>query len=399
MADGRKRSRAKQARRDARRRKAGRRTAGEREPAEEASLTEEVRQALDGGQPLDLLGLVSMMIVATAPQQRHSLQRAPGDRPPGDDDLPDLDELVAAFIEEPEQETTALLAGLAALLVDDDLLRVRCRRAVDARDDSLPHWLADLSQTTVDRAVLMTHVLGDGDELLLGVRLADGQELTCAVYIDHLTMSEVKDAFFVPEPIETVLTVARASNDDPDTRFVDVALADARTGLQIALDKHLSLFPLEESDTWPSCRALVQWLATLMPEGGSTFSGPQRDSAIEAELLTRFFASLVGMAFDDADHHELLEQCIAEGTGDPLRWSSARLRQLLSAAVGYDDEIPLETQLDAPDLLRAFVPFAHAESGIRQELTVEAVDTIDEVADRYRAMAREHAQYTGDEDE
>ena len=394
MADGRKRSRAKQARRDARRRKAGRRQAAELEPQEEASLTDEVRQALDGGQPLDLLGLVSMMIVATAPQQHNSIPRAAGEQ-----DLPKLDELVAAFIEEPGQETTALLAGLAALLVDDDLMRVRCRRTVDARSDSLPGWLADLSQTTVDRAVLMTHVLGDGDELLLGVRLADGQELTCAVYIDHLTMSEVKDAFFVPEPIETVLTVARASNDDPDTHFVDVALADARAGLQTALDKHLSLFPLEESDTWPSCRALVQWLTTLMPGGGSTFTVPQRDSMPEAELLTRFFASPVGTPFDDADHHELLEQCIAEGTGDPLRWSSARLRQLLNAAVGYDDEIPLAAQLNAPDLLRAFVPFAHAESGIRQELTVEAVEAIDEVADEYRALVLEHAQYLGDHDD
>ena len=60
----------------------------------------------------------------------------------------------------------------------------------------------------------MSHVLGDGDELLLGVRLADGQEMTCAVHIDHLMLSAVRDAFFVPEPIGAVVSVAKASNVD-----------------------------------------------------------------------------------------------------------------------------------------------------------------------------------------
>jgi hypothetical protein len=73
-------------------------------------------------------------------------------------------------------ETTALLAVLGEMVVDDDVLRVRCRRAVETRDDTLPRWLADLTRTTIVRAVRMTHILGDGDELLRGVRLADGQE-------------------------------------------------------------------------------------------------------------------------------------------------------------------------------------------------------------------------------
>ena len=79
------------------------------------------------------------------------------------------------------------------------MLRARCRREADERNDSLPLWLAGLAQTSVHQVVRMGHILGDGEELLLGVCLADGQEMTCAVYLDHLEMSEVKDAFFVPE--------------------------------------------------------------------------------------------------------------------------------------------------------------------------------------------------------
>lgn len=106
-----------------------------------------------------------------------------------------LDELVAAFIDLRVSETTVLLAALGELVLDDDVLRARCRREVDARSDDLPGWLDGLAQTSVHRVVRMTHILGDGDELLLGVRFADGQEMTCAVYIDHLMMSEVNDAF------------------------------------------------------------------------------------------------------------------------------------------------------------------------------------------------------------
>jgi hypothetical protein len=215
-------------------------------------------------------------------------------------------------------------------------------------------------------------------------------------------MSEVADAFFVPNSIDAVLSIAHASNTDPDTSFDDLDLADARAGLQDALDTHLPLFLPEESDTWPSCRALVQWLARLMPEGGVTFHVPPQDWTVTTELLKRFFVSLVGMPFDDLYHRELLAACIEEGTGDPVRWSAARLRQLRNGAVVYDDVIPVEVQLDLPELLRAFVPFAHAESGIRLELTAEALTAIDEVADHYRAAVLDEAErqdYFDDDDE
>ena len=97
-----------------------------------------------------------------------------------------------------------------------------------------------------------------------------GEIVTCAVDLDPLAMSAVGDAFFVPESIDKVLDVARASNSDSETEFVDVALDDASTELQEALDKPQSMLPVEESDTWPSCRALVQWLARLGSLGNST---------------------------------------------------------------------------------------------------------------------------------
>ncbi len=383
MADGRRRSAAKQARRDARRRKARQRPTAEQEALDDTPLVDEVREALDGGQPMDLLGLVSMLILVT------SQPPAPSGEPE-EEEFHTLEELVTAFIDTPVPETTALLAILGELIQDDEALRDRCRREVSARGDSLPPWLAALSDTRVDRAVRMTHVLGDAEEILLGVRLADEQHLTCAVYVDHLVMSAVADAFFVPSTIDAVVDVARTSNADPDTTFVDLDLSDARQRVQNALDVHLTMFRSDESDTWPGCRPLLQWLTRLMPEGVFEQALSHRDSS--EDVRHRFFASLVGMPFDDVEHHELLDLCIEEGTGDPLRWSAPRLRQLLDAALVYDDVISVQAQQDVPEMLRAYVPFAHAESGIRPELTAGALTAIDDAADDYRTMVRDEGE-------
>jgi hypothetical protein len=391
MPDGRKRSAAKQARRDARRRKARREGLSAQQTPEDVPLIDEVRQALAGGQPRDLLELVSMVIVATTPKPE-VLQR------PGDEDVLSLNQLVPAFIDLRVPETTALLAVLGQLVVDDDALRDQCRRAVEVRNDTLPEWLVGLGDTSVHRAVRMTDVFGDGEELLLEIRLADGQEMTGAVFIDHLMLSEVKDAFFVPETIDTVLTIAKANQTDPDTSFVETDLSEAGARLHKALNGPLAMYTVEESDTWPASRALLEWIGRLLPTGGVISEVSQLDSPATLDLLEGFFASLVGMPFGDVDHRQLLEVCIEEGTGDPLRWSAPRLRQLLDGAVGYDQTIPLEVHLDLPELLRAFVPYAHAYSGIRLELTAEALAAIAEVADDYRAEVLEDAQEWADDD-
>jgi hypothetical protein len=345
--------------------------------AEDVPLMGEVRDALYSGHPLDLLGLVSMLILATTARPLQT----PEEQPPA------IGELVASFVDMDAPETTALLAGLGELLVEDDALRARCRRAVDARHDELPRWLAALSHTVVHHAVRMTHVLGDGDDVLLGVRFADGQEMTCAVNIDHLNGSVVGDAFFVPDSIDAVLTVATAANTDPDTTFEDIAPADARAGVQKALDQPLSMLAVQESDTWPGCRALVQWLTRLMPEGGSAFYVSPWPAERTREVCERFFTSPAGLPFAESGHRVLLEECV--GDGDPLRWSAVRLSRLLASAVIDEELVPREVQLDLPEMLCAFVPFAHAESGIRQELTAEAVSAILGSAEHYRAAVRD----------
>jgi hypothetical protein len=292
-----------------------------------------------------------------------------------------LDDLVAGFIGVPIPETTALLAVLAELLVGDEDLRLRCATEMAARHDSLPQWISGLPAVDVYRAARMTHVLGDDDELLIGARLAGGHELTCVAYIDHLTLSQVKDAFFVADSIDHVISVAAERNTDPDKTFVDMSLADARAWTQHGLDR---LPFTRDSDSWPGCRPLVKWVIGHMPEGGQKYESPSWDWEPTEELRDQFFASPAGAPFNDYDHQELLLGLLDTGTGDPLRWSAARMAQVFSGS--YDAHASLRTVLDVPELLRAFVPFAHAQSGIRDELTAEALAVIDEMSPGYKRV-------------
>ena len=405
MADGQKRDAAKRARRDARRSKA-RREPQNTEPqnteptntvtaapdaAMDTPLLEEVRQALDGGHPVELLTLVSTLMLATSSGMRKLVGRRP-------DGTPDLGDLVPAFVGVRVPETTALLAVLGELLPDGDALRVQCREEVATRAEAPPAWLAGLAQATVPRAVRMGHVLGDFEELIVGVRLADGQEMTSSVYVDHLAMSSVKDAFFVPLSVDVVVAAGTGANTDPDVDFSELNVADAGAELRYALAQPLTDIPYPPSETWPGCYATVHWLARLFPDGGSRIVAVHRDWDRENDVIERFFTSPSGRPFDDVHHRSLLEDCADAGTGDPLRWSADRLRQLLTGDPSVSDSPSAETQLDVPELLRAFVPFAHAESGIGRPLTDAAVAVVDEFGEHYRmSVAHALAELDGDD--
>ncbi len=382
MSDSRRRRKAKQARRDVRRTSRRRREEARDEVAEELPLIVEVQEALAAEHPLHLLGLVAMIVEASLPDAP-LLEASEEDE---DRDSPGLDDLVESFIGVPVVETTALL-GVLAELADDPELGARCAAEVDRRDDELPSWITDLAQTTVHRAVRMTHVLGDGDDLMLGVRLPAGYELTCVVFIDHNAGSAVGDAFLVPDSLAAVLEVAEQNRTDSDLELVEMTPADAAAWLSEGLAAAEALWPPAESDTWPACRPLVEWLLYSMPTGGRGIPGRSLGFEEQQGLLARFFGSLVGMRFDTAEHRRLLESCIARGTGDPLRFSEVRLTDLLTAPLFDEEGAPPPRREDLPDLLRAYVPFAHAEAGLRDELSVEALAAIDACEPEYLARA------------
>ncbi|WP_233213367.1 hypothetical protein [Mycobacterium hubeiense] len=341
------------------------------ETSADTTLTDAIRRAL-GKHPLGLLSVASLFIHVAKPGPLHEEKY--------------LDRMLTGLIGVRNRETTALLAVVAELLVDDPAAQLRCRHELAERNEHLPRWITALPQVEAYRAVCITDVLGDADELAVGARLNGGHELTVAVLIDHNTFSTVVDVGVVPDPIDEAL--ARAADFSTDTDVVEMSLADARVRIENALSKP-RLAP--ETDTWPLYRAVVQWLITRLPEGGEHRSRATNWEEAE-KMCDGFFATSSAAPFTDPSHRELLLELLETGTGDPLRWSTARVEHAIGDPLYYDDRIPLEVVLDAPDLLRAYVPYAHAQSGIRDELTSRALAVIDARRTSYKREILRQAQ-------
>ncbi|HEX6523058.1 MAG TPA: DUF6398 domain-containing protein [Streptosporangiaceae bacterium] len=357
--------------------------ARERGPAD---LLAEVGRRLDSGEPVDFLAYVSTLVASLDPRERNPFERERASGP----DRVTLPELVESFAEVEWPQTTALLAALAEL-APDELTRARARRAVAARSDPLPDWLARLSEACVYRAMETTHVLGDGENVLLGVRLL-GPELTVVIYVDHNLGTVVKDGFPAPSQVSYVAEHLRTAAADPDMRFADISLADARARVEQAIATGAIMFPPLETETWPASRPLTEWLLRRLPDGGTGYVRPEWSQTATKKLAKRFFASPFGRPLDDPDHRGLLNQFLWFGTdygpGDPLRWSPVAVEILLADWIPRKVIDGPDFLSKAPDLLRAFIRFCHAEREIRPALTDHTLAAVDKHEPEYQRVIR-----------
>lgn len=350
-------------------------------PPGEPDFMTEVRDALAKPYPIELFGLTNSMLASVDPRRKNPFERA-AERDKG----PDPDELTRGRLIEilsdvDQRETSALLSIMAAMS-DDDTERVRIRRVLADRNHRLPAWVTELEGTEVHRVVYVGHVLGDGENIMLGARLGSGHEMTATVYIDHNMGTLVKDGFVLPvPPAEVLAEMMQIAADDPDTVSSDLDPADARARIAQAIETGAMTLPPFETDTWPACRPFVEWLTRLLPEGGTGFVHPEWDDDARAELTERFFASAFADGLQDADHRDLFATFLWFGCdyppGDPLRWSSVSVEIFLTSWLARKVIAPADYLAKAPRLLRAFVRFAHHERGIRPSLTDETLAAID----------------------
>lgn len=333
---------------------------------------------------MDFLAYVSTLLAVLDPQAKDPFERT------RQQDAVTVPALVGSFADVVLPETTALLAALAEL-APDELSRARARRAYAASPHEVPDWLARLDETSVDRAVESTHVLGDGENVMLNVRLS-GYDLTMVVYVDHNLGTVVKDGFPAPAGVDQVVSRLREASDDPDLRYGDISLADARARISEAMEMGSHMFPPLETDTWPASRPLAEWLLRLLPEGGMGYVRPEWSQAALRKLANRFFGSPFGRQLDSKDNRNLLDQFLWFGTdygpGDPLRWSPVAVEILLA------DWIPRKIVADsaflakAPALLRGFIRYCHDERGIRPSLTQETLAAVDHYEPEYQRAIR-----------
>jgi hypothetical protein len=352
-------------------------------------LVRDVRAALGARTPYELMALASGLVEVNTPR--------PTDRWRGDDgraDHVDFGELLESFVRSEFPAMTNLARAMLPMIADDVVGRRTARLLAESPAVPMPAWLTDLAEISIEGTVEMVHVLGDGDNVLVAWRWRHGGGATAVVYIDHNVGGIVKDAFVLPLPLERTVEEFRRIGNDPDQVLRPLDPADARARVEAAIRGAEITMPPFESDTWPVCRPLVDWVVSKLPPGGSDYERPEWTEAERDALLDRFVASSFGrgVGLDDAVVRELADPLVwfacDYGPGDPLRWSPVSVEIVLTD--WYERKIlGNRTRMrDLPRVLAAFVRFAHAEREIRPSLTDETLEAVERWTPVYLASLK-----------
>jgi hypothetical protein len=352
-------------------------------------LLADVRDLLVEPVPWPLVELVSSLIAAVdEPDPDPFARPAPAPASGGTD----LSGLVRSFLELDTPESTALLSTIAELVADEVMTR-RITRELAGRSHDLPRWLEQLGPLEVVRVLELSHVLGDGDNVALGVRTAAGHEGTLVLYVDHNLGTSIKDAFVVENPLTVVADrFLEATHEDPDLTVVQLDPADARVRLAQAAEAASNAWPPLETDTWPACRPLLEWSLRHLPPGGNGYTRPRWPAARREELIAEFLASPHGRDHDHDDGIELLSALLSfgcdHGNGDPLRWSPVAVEILLNDWLPRRALLPASQLLGAPRVLGDLVRFGHERLGIRDELTTQTVRAVSHCTKEFEELVR-----------
>lgn len=290
-------------------------------------------------------------------------------------------DLLHSFVDTEIPELVALARAGNVLRPDHEL---------DSRIEALgpppstPSWLATLGDVGLDGTHMQGHLLGDGENILVGWCWPSGEAATLVAYIDHHMGGLVKDAFILPDHLDSLIGMFASLGDEEGMFDQAIAPADAKVRLVEALDIYDRTIGMPDTETWPMARPLLTWLVGLLPDGGaattkSEWSESARKSLV-ADFLTSAHGSIPGLTPGTID--ELLEPVIwfacDYGPGDPLRWSPTRVEILISdwyprKVVG----LPKHLLRRLPDVLAGFIRFAHERAEIPDRYTIEALEAVD----------------------
>jgi len=351
-----------------------------RAEAEADGLLNQAAAALRDEHPLALLGMASGLLNALDPRNDNPFDRTETpERPP-------LGELLDSLAGAGEPEAAALALTMAHLGADD-LARTRTVRTARTHAQHLPRWLEELDRLVVAGAEEIRDELRDSFNVLVHTRLG-GHDLTAVVLVDFNLGTIVKDCFFADRSLDELNALWRQQDDAP-TDIRSLSLADARARIADAVETGARTWPPEESDDWPASRPLLEWILRSMPTGGTGFDRPEWPEEETGRLADRFLASSYGQAFASSEDRSIVDDLLwyrtGYGYGDPLRWSGAAVEILLLD--WYPRKILAERELllRMPDVLRAFIQFAHAESGLDESLTAETLQALDGFEPEYRS--------------
>ncbi|HEY5787029.1 MAG TPA: hypothetical protein VIT65_19875 [Microlunatus sp.] len=358
---------------DPRRRAAEERTRAQAEATPE--LEDEVAAALGSGHPIDIVMLASSLIAGLDPDVSTPAEAESGA-------LPRPEEFVRMFLDSGDLRLHVLAWTVAQLLPD---ARLHAEVAAALAPETVPAWLLPLAAADVVAAWQTTDPLRDSTDLVVPVRVGE-LDLTVIGLIDLNAGGAMKDGFAVPAPLAAVQEALSASGE---TGMVtrDLPPADARTWLADAIAVGRTVEPPFESDSWPQARPLVQWALRRCPPGGRGRERQEWTPQDIENLVAEFAAAPEGVVVADWSDRAVLVDALhglaRDTSADPLLPSAVRLE----LGLGYLWPTTLHHDLDAllalPEVLGAYVRWAHGRRGIPADDTDQALAAIAHVRAAY----------------
>jgi Domain of unknown function (DUF6398) len=346
---------------------------------EDVDLLGDAEAALAADHPLHMLLLASGLLNLLDPRNDDPFDRSP--RP----ERPPLAEVLTALVTS-QDLAAAAVAWTVAQLSGDDLLRARVARDLDARSFLLPSWMHQLNKIEIVAAEQITDSVRDGYNIVVHVRLA-GHDLTTITFIDFNMGIIVKDNFLSDRGLDDFNELWREHADTRHTALEALSPADARARISASIERGARTIPRAESEDWPATRPLLEWVVRQLPEGGTGFVRPEWSEEDRERLADRFLASSYGAGLDLPEDRSIVGDLIFYradyGYGDPLHWSPTAIEILMMDWYLRKIVADQDYLRQMPTVLRAFVQFVHAELGLDQELTAEALDAIDFYQDGY----------------
>lgn len=328
-------------------------------------MPDQVRAALRENTPMSLLQMASAF-VELCTQRPNDVLRADGKR--------DFDDVVSMF-EASEQPELVLLGRTMSMLVGRGDLSDRPPLHGE------PAWLGHVDRWVVTATGAMTDEVDDGENVFIGIAWPDGASATIVLYVDHNMGTLVKDAFVLPLSYDEVMSQYRTIIEQGQ-QLTEVSPADARARVAEALVQNDRTLPPIETDSWPACRPLAEWVLRGLPSGGDGFAvevwTDEQLHALAADVAGAADGAVAGLT--PSEVHDVLVPLLrlASGAahGDPLRWSSVSVEVALLGSPSLLAAVPAPLRARVPDVVEMLVRSAHTRRGVSAEATMLALASL-----------------------
>jgi hypothetical protein len=277
-------------------------------------------------------------------------------------------------------EAQMCLRAIAA--VAGDGLARRGKKAIASLGTAatqVPAWTKMIGAATATSAWRASDLCGDQDSVMVAFRYPDGAEHCVLVLIDHLLGGIAKDVAILSSPLAETLQ----QWEGPEFDLVEEGIAEAASRVMAAVAVTARTFGAPITEDYTNTVALLN--ARFGPVAADLDIPAPLAVAEREDLVRQFLATEPGRNFaDDPDAWFLLDVLVdfrCDAGADPLRWSDSAVELFLLHWVPRKlsaEEIVLQR---APEVLRAWVPWASACAGLPTFLVEEALDAIDEIGD------------------